>query len=82
MTEQLKEIAIRLKTLRQIMDVTAEEMREHFDAVEVVLQEAHLLHGSAQVQGEGSLRGEVEGGKIEVGRRAGLVAGEAEVAVG
>ena len=65
-----------------LRDVTAEEMREHFDAVEVVLQEAHLLHGTAQVQGEGSLRGEVEGGKIEVGRRAGLVAGKAEVAVG
>ena len=28
MTEQLKEIAIRLKTLRQIMDVTAEEMAQ------------------------------------------------------
>lgn len=28
MTEQLKEIAIRLKTLRQIMDVSAEEMAQ------------------------------------------------------
>ena len=28
MTEQLKEIAMRLKTLRQIMDVTEEEMAE------------------------------------------------------
>ena len=28
MTEQLKEIAIRLKTLRQIMDVSEEELAE------------------------------------------------------